>query len=106
VAAERLEKFIFLPRSLCCSQNSKRNRKKFSAALHILRKAARIISRQNSFKQAASVEFEMHSIAIIARNRVGFDNSASLGVECGGRGEERETHGERQESEARRRVVA
>jgi hypothetical protein len=28
------------------------------------------------------------------------------GVECGGRGEKRETHGERRESEARRRVAA
>jgi hypothetical protein len=38
--------------------------KKFSAALHIMSKAARIISRQNSAKQAATFEFEMHSIAI------------------------------------------
>jgi len=76
--AERLGKFIFLPRNLCCSQNSKDYRKKFSAALHILRKAARIISRKNGAKQAASVEFEMHSFEIIAGNRHGFDNLASL----------------------------
>jgi hypothetical protein len=54
------------------------HRKNISAALHIIRKAARIISRQNGAKQAASVEFEMHSIAIITGNRHGFDNLASL----------------------------
>ena len=43
------------------------HRKNISAALHIIGKAARIISRQNSAKQATSVEFEMHSIAIIAK---------------------------------------
>jgi hypothetical protein len=57
VAAERLEKFIFLPRNLCYSQNLKHYRKKFSAALHSFRKAARIISRQNGAKQALSIEF-------------------------------------------------
>jgi hypothetical protein len=39
-------------------------------------KAARIISRQNSAKQAPSAEVEMHSIAIVARNRHGFENLA------------------------------
>jgi hypothetical protein len=103
-SAERLGKFIFLPRNLCCSQNSKRYRKKFSAALHSLRKAARNISRQNGAKQGASVEFEMHSIAIIAGNRHGFDNPASLRLGARRRGEKREAHGESRKQV--KRVVA
>jgi hypothetical protein len=55
----------------------RKHRKNISAALHIMSKAARIISRQNSAKQATTHEFEMHVIAIIARNRHGLDTLAS-----------------------------
>jgi hypothetical protein len=45
----------------------------------------------------------MFSIAIIARNRVEFDIWRHSGVECGARGEKRETHGE---SRKAKRVAA
>jgi hypothetical protein len=70
-ALSDLKNFFSCKKILCCFQNLKRNRKKFSAALHIMSKAARIISRQNAAKQAISVDLGMHSIAIIARNRRG-----------------------------------
>jgi len=40
-------------------------------------KAARIISRQNSAKQAATDELEMHAMASIAKNRRGLDAPVS-----------------------------
>src|SRR5882762_3897008 len=53
------------------------HRKNISAALHIMSKAARNISRQNGAKQAATDEFELHSITIITRKRHGLDTLAS-----------------------------
>jgi len=64
--APTTRKIYFLAKKLVLFAKFERLSEKFSAALHILRKAARIISRKNDSKQAASVEFEMHSIAIIA----------------------------------------
>jgi hypothetical protein len=55
------------------------HRKNISAALHIISKAARIISRQNIVKQAATVDLGMYSNAIIARNRHRLDTLASRG---------------------------
>jgi len=67
----------FLAKKLVLFANSKGYRKNFSSIAHIEESSKNYFA-ENDSKQAASVEFEMHSIAIIAGTRHGFDNLTSL----------------------------